>query len=104
MDKRIIHMEGEGRYRMAITKYGRLGALRVECSNSMVSLITNHSFFFDFFFDMLFAGGSTDYEPTIGGAFVFYARDNSLWAFWNSGSVCMKMSSSNFSIKPSKLI
>ena len=49
MDKRIIHMEGEGRYRMAITKYGRLGALRVECSNSMVSLITNHSFFFFFF-------------------------------------------------------
>ena len=46
MDKRIIHMEGEGRYRMAITKYGRLGALRVECSSSMVSLITNHSFFF----------------------------------------------------------
>ena len=48
MDKRIIHMEGEGRYRMAITKYGRLGALRVECSSSMVSLITNHSFFFFF--------------------------------------------------------
>lgn len=48
MDKRIIHMEGEGRYRMAITKYGRLGALRVECSNSMVSLITNHSFFLIF--------------------------------------------------------
>ena len=48
MDKRIIHMEGEGRYRMAITKYGRLGALRVDCSNSMVSLITNHSFFLIF--------------------------------------------------------
>ena len=39
-------MEGEGRYRMAITKYGRLGARGVECSSSMVSLITNHSFFF----------------------------------------------------------
>nr|DAP42294.1 MAG TPA: hypothetical protein [Caudoviricetes sp.] len=51
MDKRIIHMEGEGRYRMVITKYGRLGALRVGCSSSMVSLITNLSlfFFFDFF-------------------------------------------------------
>ncbi len=98
-------MEGEGRYRMAITKYGRLGALRVGCSSSMVSLITNHSFFFlIFFFNMLFAGGSTNYEPTIGGAFVFYVGDNSLWAFWDAGSACMKMSNSNFSIKPSKLI
>ena len=39
-------MVGAGRYRMAITKTGRLGALRVGCSNSMVSYITNHSFFF----------------------------------------------------------
>ena len=53
---------------------------------------------------MLFAGGSTNYEPTSGGAFVFYVGDNSLWAFWDAGSACMKMSNSNFSIKPSKLI
>lgn len=98
MDKRIIHMVGAGRYRMAITKTGRLGALRVGCSNSMVSYITNHSFF------LLFAGGGAQNRQATSGVNAGATNYMVSHKEWDTGSACAKLSSSNLFIKPLKIL
>lgn len=81
-------MVGAGRYRMAITKVGRLGALCVGCSNSMVSYITNHSFFCFFFCSLLV---EKDSPKNMSGVFIWAMGGSSITG-WYSGSALFLLS------------